>query len=581
MYSDSLTAEEYQKYGYGLRKISISSPNKLIDNEHIIGDKNNNEMTSLNVILSSPTERLISSPTKITLKNERKKANSPPAVKLFYETPEEMVNKKKVSDDYSKAIQDISTLNAKRRQQSKSRQNDIMNAKEKRVKDSWKVQEWNLYRKTYLHKTRNIEAMKHSHQRIRDMYSKASFSPIKIIESNNNTNNNKTINDIAKKGLSNLSVVPQQIKNQHNKEEPASSALGMIHTHSFVPTLPCRAEHTVPNPWSSSGLKLKNELSNDKIISPRQKRIQQFQQAVYVKQDATYIQKEDHVSSSSPPPRLKQNIDITSNKSNEKFLAIEKRKKEEQAIIKKIKQNYYRPAIKVGKLIPNFPTERKNCNNNNNPKRPQSSQHKRATYFVHHLRAKTASNNNSTKMNNSPRRMNQNNDSIIFKGTGSKMSTSNRLKIRLHVQKMNVGKYNAKYRRMYSNATSSAREVMIRKRQILSQQQNYNSNSFPSGFNNKNNVKRYGNRTTLKRENDKNNTMDNNNDGNTTAKLVPAIQISPFGGMNNVDRNSDNKNMSPVVEISHVEGEMNAKISINSPAPAKFDLSNLTGWEEV
>ena len=60
------------------------------------------------------------------------------------------------------------------------------------------------------------------------MYSKASFSPIRIIESNNNTNNNKTINDIAKKGLSNLSVVPQQIKNQNNKEEPASSALGMI-----------------------------------------------------------------------------------------------------------------------------------------------------------------------------------------------------------------------------------------------------------------------------------------------------------------------------------------------------------------
>ena len=120
---------------------------------------------------------------------------------------------------------------------------------------------------------------------------------------------------------------------------------------------------------------------------------------------------------------------------------------------------------------------------------------------------------------------------------------------------------------------------MIRKRQILSEQQHDDSNYFPSGFN-KNSVKRYGNRTTLKKKNDKNNTMDSN-DGNTKAILVPSIQISPFSGMNNMDGNSDNNNMSPVVEISHIEGEMNAKISINSPAAAKFDLSDLTGWEEV
>ena len=102
MYSDPLTAEEYKKYGYGLKKISISSS--------LHKSSNNNVGASLQVVLQSPLGNKNSKsskandvrvPTKSKIYN---KEHSPPVIKLYYETPEELLNKRQVSDDYSKAI---------------------------------------------------------------------------------------------------------------------------------------------------------------------------------------------------------------------------------------------------------------------------------------------------------------------------------------------------------------------------------------------------------------------------------------------------------------------------------------------
>ena len=111
------------------------------------------------------------------------------------------------------SLLNISAKNALARKES-------LTKKEERVKKSWKTQEWTLYRKTYLQKMRSVEARKHSHQRIRDMYSKATFSTNWAIRSamiKKKTSKRllihsqqPNVNDSAKKGQTHLYVAHRQ-----------------------------------------------------------------------------------------------------------------------------------------------------------------------------------------------------------------------------------------------------------------------------------------------------------------------------------------------------------------------------------
>eukprot|EP00943_MAST-04B_sp_MAST-4B-sp1_P006313 g6313.t1 len=149
-----------------------------------------------------------------------------------------------------------------------------------------------------------------------------------------------------------------------NGEEPTSVG-GMVYKHSFVPTLPSRAEHAVPNPWSSSGLKLKSDLSDEKVMSPRQIRFEKFQNAVYVKEDTTYVNNNE----GEEVARIKSSV-----ATDAKAQKLKKMQESSHIILNNFKKKYYRPAIKVGKLIPDFSKNKRNMQ----PARPQSSQHKRA-----------------------------------------------------------------------------------------------------------------------------------------------------------------------------------------------------------
>jgi hypothetical protein len=131
-----------------------------------------------------------------------------------------------------------------------------------------------------------------------------------------------------------------------------------------------------------------------------------------------------------------------------------------------------------------------------------------------------------------------------------------------------------KYRKMYNNAKSIAYEFLNRK--VMMPPHNNGgermrgSLNFPSGFN-KNKLNNGAKGT---------NNCNKKNSGKIKHVLVPAIQLSPFG-----DKFLPTSGLADsMVQISNStekEGEMNAKISaIRSPG-MQFDVSNLTGWEDV
>lgn len=442
-------------------------------------------------------------------------------IKLYYETPEELESRQALDVKYSETIQTMSLLNAKRRKANALARRESLTKKEERVKKSWKAKEWTLYRKTYLQKMRSVEAMKHSHQRIRDMYSKATFRPPGHTEHHDHEQSN--INASARKGRANLHVAHRQTQLEQQQ------AGGGTVPNSFVPTLPCRAQHIVPNPWSSSGMHFKGNRVKDltEKKSPRQQRIKKFQKAMYVDEEAREIDL-------STPPRTERSIATTST------LIVDPGQ-----VLRDAKQHCHRPTANVGQLIPKFPK-------NSGPTRPVSSRHKRATYFVHHLRARTAGLGGAVRSRQ--------------ESEGAKLVPDIiQRSIELNVKKLYATPIGQNFLRMNDRAKSNTQKVSNRMQ--------------PSSRRDKTTTRGVGfpkfNFLRVSHGNDKAK-LGRSHLQNEGFIRVPQIHLSPFRAEQR--KHALAKGERSRIEISGKGEDMNAKVTLKSPPPA-FDPSDLSGWD--
>ena len=140
--------------------------------------------------------------------------------------------------------------------------------------------------------------------------------------------------------------------------------------------------------------------------------------------------------------------------------------------------------------------------------------------------------------------------------------------------KVGTNSHNTKYRKMYNNAKSIAHEVLNRKL-LMSPHNNSDKRprdnlNFPSGFN----------KEKLNNRQKGTNNGNKKNSGKMKHVLVPAIHLSPFGDKF-LTTNGLANSLVQISNSTEKEGEINAKIStIRSPG-IQFDVSNLTGWEDV
>ena len=159
-------------------------------------------------------------------KNEVK---DPSEISLYYQTASDVEKKKLAATQYRKSVSLSRGKALARAQKTKIEVDTKHNGIKKHSDSAWKMQWEFLSRKQQIKDDHLASAIYHSRQRVRDMYAKA-----KVV-------NRATTAPSLKQASVEL---PQSIEHFALK-------------NAFVPTIPCRAEHNFPSPFSSAGVDFK------------------------------------------------------------------------------------------------------------------------------------------------------------------------------------------------------------------------------------------------------------------------------------------------------------------------------------
>jgi hypothetical protein len=189
------------------------------------------------------------------------------AFKLYYETKQDLENRSSACEFYTNNVSILKNENYKRTLHKIKKERKKIDKKHTDNALIWEEQ-WILWQeRSKIKKDHIVQSIKHSRQRVKDMFSKAPFA--------RRIKGKRKARKKIVKGRGNVPVV-----HQNDNFSGAISPHATV-KNAFVPTLPSRATRDIPSPWSSTGMQLKQQQKSLQSIKAMVKQ-NEYSRACYV-----------------------------------------------------------------------------------------------------------------------------------------------------------------------------------------------------------------------------------------------------------------------------------------------------------